>query len=262
MTKWLLLPVVGALRTTEPPVASRGRRAGLLGAGVAVLGGRAAAARATPPPRGKTLVDVAIDRLDVVPVFAVTSPDGAPYFTEFDGKLGRGYFYTERADAEAALPALASAGVAPDGQAVVTSASLGRAWRLSTVGSVVLGGRLAIRAAARELANARRLAPDFADGDVPLFYDRRLSINAAGGDGSALRLPLFLKQRDCEALWERALGKTAARLDEEDRVVAKAEIQLQVTSLANIFAQMSQGAAESDAVLLVSSEAGSSIQTR
>ena len=80
--------------------------------------------------------------------------------------------------------------------------------------------------------------------------------------GSALRLPLFLKQRDCEALWERALGKTAARLDEEDRVVAKAEIKLQVTSLSNIFEQMSRGESESDAVLLVSSEAGSSIQTR
>ena len=37
---------------------------------------------------------------------------------------------------------------------------------------------------------------------------------------------------------------------------------LQVTSLSNIFEQMSRGESESDAVLLVSSEAGSSIQTR
>ena len=167
------------------------------------------------------------DRLDVGPVFAAASPDGVQELHRVRRQArARRRFYTERTRrGEAKLPPRSeSERRRPDGQ-VVTA----RAWaaRAPQQRRLVTCSSLSIRtsAAARVRPASREARARDAGGDEPLFYDRRLSINAAGGDGSALRLPLFLKQpRRAKALWERALGKTAARLDEEDRVVAKAEI--------------------------------------
>jgi len=138
-------------------------------AGLAVAAAAPLAATAAAPSMSKDVAALVAD----VPVYVVTDGD-RPYIT---GRGELGYFFVEKRDAEALLPTVRQD---IDPKAVVTTLSLADAMGILGMSREELGGRFQFAAARRQVVHANGLAGRDLDlpknGDVPLFYDARLSV--------------------------------------------------------------------------------------
>ena len=143
--------------------------AGLAVAAAAPLAAAPLAATAAAPSMSKDVAALVAD----VPVYVVTDGD-RPYIT---GRGELGYFFVEKRDAEALLPTVRQD---IDPKAVVTTLSLADAMGILGMSREELGGRFQFAAARRQVVHANGLAGRDLDlpknGDVPLFYDARLSV--------------------------------------------------------------------------------------
>jgi len=185
------------------------------------------------------------ERLRSVPFFAITTADGEqPYFT-LSTKNGAplAIFFSERADAEAALP--------KDPAAIVTSVSLEQAWSLvNDPNEKDNGGLFQLQSSRRQIVHAngngggKDLKLDV-DGRVPLFFDRRVTLNDSD------TFPLFLKLEDLERIYQKGI----AGMSPEGRQVA-GPVKVSVTTVDRAVAGLQDGSlgVAADKVIFVSSE--------